>query len=64
MRGKKLERPPSPEPALPAETTDEHFPMSKEQVHVYVGHAGIRRSHPDYYALQVAFLILIVLNNH
>jgi zinc protease len=27
--------------------------MEREQVHVFLGHPGIRRTHPDYYALSV-----------
>jgi zinc protease len=30
-----------------------HVPMPREQVHVYLGHPGIRRTDPDYYALLV-----------
>lgn len=32
--------------------------MDKEQVNLYVGHLGIRRSNPDYYALSVLDVIL------
>lgn len=32
--------------------------MDKEQVNLYVGHLGIRRSNPDYYALNVLDVIL------
>jgi zinc protease len=44
--------------AMPAvelgdESRDIHLPMAREQVHVYLGHAGIRRTHPDYYVLSV-----------
>ncbi len=35
-----------------------HRRMSKEQVHLYLGHLGVRRSHPDYHALQVMDVIL------
>lgn len=33
--------------------TDEHTAMDREQVHVFVGHLGIRRMDPDYHALLV-----------
>ncbi len=36
---------------------DEHF-MEKEQITIFLGHLGIRRSNPDYYALQVMDTIL------
>lgn len=36
----------------------EFVPMKKEQVNLYVGHLGIRRSDPDYYALNVLDVIL------
>jgi zinc protease len=32
--------------------------MKREQVHVYVGHPGVRRTHPDFYALSVMDHIL------
>lgn len=32
--------------------------LSKEQVHLYLGHLGIGRRHPDYHALQVMDVIL------
>lgn len=31
----------------------EYVPLQKEQIHIYTGHLGIRRSHPDYYALSL-----------
>jgi zinc protease len=40
-------------PSLPPERRDLHLPMRREQVHVFVGHPGIRRVDPDYYALLV-----------
>ena len=36
---------------------DEHF-MEKEQITIFLGHLGIRRANPDYYALQVMDTIL------
>ncbi|MBI4462008.1 MAG: insulinase family protein, partial [Acidobacteria bacterium] len=35
-----------------------YVPMDKEQVNVYIGHVGIDRSNPDYYALEVMDTIL------
>jgi zinc protease len=41
----------------PEAIVDEHF-LEKEQVTIFLGHLGIRRSNPDYYALQVMDTIL------
>jgi zinc protease len=43
---------------MPAPGIDVHLPMEREQVHVYVGHPGIRRTNPDFYALAVMDHIL------
>lgn len=40
-------------PAMPKAGIDVHVPMRREQVHVYLGHPGVRRTDPDYYALSV-----------
>jgi zinc protease len=32
---------------------DAHIPMPREQVHVFLGHLGVRRTHPDFYVLSV-----------
>lgn len=48
--------PPRPQPAppgLPDERREVHVPMPREQVHVYLGHVGIRRTDPDFHALLV-----------
>ncbi|GDY01328.1 hypothetical protein LBMAG49_06570 [Planctomycetota bacterium] len=37
----------------PKASRDLHVPMAREQVHVYLGHAGIRRTDPDFYILSV-----------
>lgn len=42
-----------PVPGLPPQASDEHIAMAREQVHVFMGHIGIRRTHPDWYALLV-----------
>ncbi len=47
------ERPECPEPVLRKKRSDVHLSMPREQVHVYAGHVGVRRTHPDYYALSV-----------
>ncbi len=38
--------------------TRHHLKMSKEQVHLYLGHLGVSRSHPDFHQLQVMDVIL------
>jgi zinc protease len=53
--------PPIPEiPGVERQTasTEEFVAMDKEQVNIYVGHLGIRRSNPDYYPLNVLDVIL------
>lgn len=42
-----------PDADLAAAGRDAHLPMPREQVHVFLGHLGIRRTHPDYYILSV-----------
>lgn len=37
--------------------SEEHF-MDKEQINIFMGHLGIERNNPDYYALQVMDVIL------
>jgi zinc protease len=51
-------RPTHREPALAARRRELHLAMPREQVHVYLGHVGVRRTHPDYYALAVMDHIL------
>ncbi|MFO1053819.1 MAG: pitrilysin family protein [Planctomycetota bacterium] len=53
FRGTAPERAPVVPPEMPAERRDVHLPMDREQVHVYLGHAGIRRADPDYIPLLV-----------
>jgi zinc protease len=36
----------------------DHRPMDKEQVNIYLGHLGVTRTNPDFYALQVMDTIL------
>lgn len=42
-----------PEVDLTPAGRDAHLPMPREQVHVFLGHLGIRRTHPDFYVLSV-----------
>ncbi len=53
LRGKMPKHTTPPDVKLPAAGRDAHIPMSREQVHVFLGHVGIRRTHPDYYLLSV-----------
>lgn len=58
FRGKPPQHAQPGDVGLPAEPRDVHLPMAREQVHVYLGHVGIRRTHPDFYALSVMDHIL------
>ena len=51
--GRRPERPRAASIASPTATRDLHLPMDREQVHVYLGHPGVTRTDPDYYALSV-----------
>ena len=53
FRGKAAAHTEMPVVALPPRARDVHVPMAREQVHVYLGHVGIRRTHPDFYVLSV-----------
>jgi zinc protease len=53
FRGKSREHPPLPTVELLPRSRDAHLPMAREQVHIYLGHLGIRRTHPDFYVLSV-----------
>lgn len=53
FRGKAKKHPTPPDIELPPTGRDAHVPMPREQVHVFLGHLGIRRTHPDYYVLSV-----------
>lgn len=57
-RGKAKGAVTTPEVALPATGRDVHVPMPREQVHVFLGHIGVRRTHPDFYVLSVMDHIL------
>ena len=53
FRGKPVDQEPMREVVLAAKSHNAHLPMAREQVHVYLGHLGIRRSSPDFYVLSV-----------
>jgi zinc protease len=53
FRGKAPKHEPPPEIGLADHPRDLHLPMPREQVHVYLGHVGVRRTHPDFYVLSV-----------
>lgn len=53
FRGKAPKHNPMPNVALAPKARDAHLPMAREQVHVYLGHLGIRRTDPDFYVLSV-----------
>lgn len=53
FRGKPPKHTPPPPVTLPARGRDAHLPMAREQVHVYLGHLGIRRVDPDFYVLSI-----------
>ena len=58
FRGKAPKHPPMPALDLAPSGRDAHVPMAREQVHIYLGHLGIRRTHPDFYVLTVMDHIL------
>lgn len=51
--GKRAEHQRPKPPTMPAAVRDIHVPMKREQVHVYLGHPGVRRENPDFYSLLV-----------
>lgn len=53
LKGRTIDHPPVPAPRPAGARRDVHLPMPREQVHVFLGHLGIKRTHPDYYALSV-----------
>ncbi len=53
FRGKAPKHPGMPIVELPARSRDVHVPMAREQVHVYLGHVGVRRTDADFYLLSV-----------
>jgi zinc protease len=55
---KSIEPPQLPALRRQSQRVAKYVPMEKEQVNVYLGHLGIDRANPDYYALQVLDTIL------
>jgi zinc protease len=53
FRGKRPAHPESADVVLPRISRDVHVPMAREQVHVFLGHIGVRRTDPAYYVLSV-----------
>ncbi len=47
-----------PEPKRPTEPRTKYVFMDKEQTNIFLGHVGISRKNPDYYALEVMDSIL------
>ncbi|MEC8252327.1 MAG: pitrilysin family protein [Planctomycetota bacterium] len=57
LRGAAPEHSQHPEVELGV-ASDQHLAMPREQVHVFLGHKGIRRTEPDFYKLSVMDHIL------
>ncbi|MBK8980286.1 MAG: insulinase family protein [Planctomycetes bacterium] len=53
LRGEPPARREVPPPAHLDAPRDVHLPLRREQVHVYAGHVGVRRTDPDYIPLLV-----------
>lgn len=58
FKGKPPQHCKMPEVVLAKERFEQHVPMPREQVHVFLGHKGIRRADPDFYKLSVMDHIL------
>ena len=58
FRGKPPVHRDMPEVTLAEASFEEHVPMAREQVHVFLGHKGIRRRDEDFYKLSVMDHIL------
>ncbi len=58
LRGPSVQHQRPTAPNMPKEKRSIHIPMDRAQVHVFLGHPGIRRNHPDFYALSVMDHIL------
>jgi len=58
FRGQETKHVAPDAPGLPAKRSNDHIAMPREQVHVFLGHVGIKRVDPDYYALSVMDHIL------
>jgi zinc protease len=53
-----FEAPQPPAPVRQREAIEKFIPAHKEQVNIFIGHVGIARKNPDYYALLVMDTIL------
>jgi zinc protease len=58
FRGQAPEHVALPKLQLAEKVCNAHLPMPREQVHVFLGHLGIRRTDPDFYRLSVMDHIL------
>lgn len=58
FRGAAPEHAALPTLVLAEKDSNVHVPMAREQVHVFLGHLGIARQHPDFYTLSVLDHIL------
>ncbi|MCA8951238.1 MAG: insulinase family protein [Planctomycetes bacterium] len=58
FRGDPVDHVATPKVELAGAAQNAHIPMAREQVHVYLGHLGIRRADPDFYVLSVMDHIL------
>ncbi len=58
FKGKAPVHPVPTAPEMPKKSVSTHLPMEREQVHVFLGHPGVRRNNPDFYALSVMDHIL------
>src|SRR5439155_8577799 len=50
---KPFSMPAYPRPERQTDRRIKYIPMPAQQLHIYLGHLGIERSNPDFYALQV-----------
>jgi zinc protease len=55
---KAIERPTYPPPVRQTDKRVKYIPMPAQQLNIYLGHLGVARTNPDYYALQVLDTIL------
>ncbi|MCR9246049.1 MAG: insulinase family protein [bacterium] len=58
FRGDAVEHGEYPTVELSAGSHNDHVAMPREQVHIYLGHVGVRRNDPDFYVLSVMDHIL------
>ena len=53
FRGERPDRHEAAQASMPTARRDIHLPMEREQVHVLLGHLGVRRNDPDFIGLTV-----------